>query len=447
MKHLIFAVCLFFAWTHSASTQVVYTQSTGNGGFALFQVENGNVVRLPTGFTEHNFPIVSRDSRFIVFSTPDPVVPALQVPPSSDVIIYDRVFNNSRRVINNNTTVQNPATVLSSRPLSAALSPNNRILAFGMEFTTRQGTANPSSGRNLIIANSANGVQIDTPRLSPLADSTGSEFVGISWDPSGTSFVTPMQVNGLLTGIVRIAEVAPGDWQYVRHLSTPVNNFPAVNVQMYPALSPSGAGLAYFDVHFPGVGSAVTTRLFVADAATGNGATVLATFNSGIYPAGLAWSRDGTHLIFSVAQQLQLFGNFLTSIDPNNAGIGAIPSSGGPIVSVNGIGDADAFFPSVPDVAFLPRDTARPFLKVKGKRRIKTRRSNVVIKGRVRDNFTVARVLAKAGGAKVRKTRVIGGNRFKVVLKMRRSRAVVRLNAIDRAGLKSKKQTIRVVRP
>ncbi len=232
---------------------------------ALFQENNGVITQLNTGLGEHNFPSISRDSRFVVFASPDPVTVALQVPPSSDVYAFDRVLGRTRKIIDTNTNVASPSEVQVFRPVSPAFSPNNQFLAYGLELARRSGNSPNGSGRTLIVADANTGLQIDeptSPRGGAVDDSFALEFTGISWDPGGLSFVPPTLVpaasdglGGNLHAIVRYTrDPATGRWPATAQLSTPrftYNNGlggfrPSAQLQVFPAISPSGAGLAYF---------------------------------------------------------------------------------------------------------------------------------------------------------------------------------------------------------
>ena len=209
----------------------------------------------------------------------------------------------------------------------------------------------------------------------PMASSSG-----FPRDPSGASFVTPAlgatspRTGFGLPAIWRVAQNAAGGFEFSAQLSTPTyNSFSgAGTTQIYPAISPSGASLAYFDIFFPDLLFSfrpATARLIVASA-NGSNARIVHTFDSGFYPAGLAWSRDGTQLVFSVARQIQLSGGYTTLVDPSTAVISQIPAAGGTPTAVPGI--SNGLFPSVSAVALLPsitNDITPPKLRIRGARR------------------------------------------------------------------------------
>ncbi len=462
MKSVATALCLLAFFPQVLRSQVIFSAPTSSG-LNLFQEENGVITQLNTGLNEHNFPSISLDSRFVTFSTPDPVVPALQVPPSSDIYSFDRLTATARKIIDTNTAVVNPSEVQIFRPLSSALSPNNQFLACGIELSRRSGNTPNGSGRYLTVVSAATGVPISNPtdaRGGAASDDTNGEFLGISWDRAGTSFVTPALGNTTpptgvgLPAIWRVTQNGAGQWNFTAQLSAPTYNPPQGSTQIYPAISPSGAGLAYFDIFFPDIltsSQPVTSRLIVANA-NGSNASIVQTFNPGFYPVGLAWSRDGTQLVFSIAQQIQFgSGGYSTLVDPSTAVIRQISTGGGVPTAVPGIGTA--LFPSVPVVPLLPLfvptpDTRRPALKLRGRKTIETLRKRVVLRGSARDNVGVADINVKARGARVKKVKLQGGDRFKVVLQVRKrsGRVLVKLQAVDGAGLKSKQEKFRILR-
>ncbi len=449
MKRILtFLGLLAFAPT-VIQAQVTFSAPTSTG-FNLFQENGGVITQLNTGLNEHNFPSISLDSRFITFSTPDPVTPALQVPPSSDIYVYDRVLGTTRKIIDTNTQVVSPSDVQVYRPFSSALSPNNQLLAVGVELSLRSGNQPNGTSRYVTIVSAANGASISTPRGAQ-EDGTRGEFLGISWDRGGNSFVTPVVVANGLPAIARVTQTAPGQWTFTDQLSTPVAGGGSGSSHVYPAISPSGAGLAYFSVFFPdlfGGSQPVTSRLLVANA-DGSNPNVVFTFDPGLYPVGLGWSRDRTQLVFSIGQQIQSGGGFFPIVDPSTAVIQQISTAGGTPTPIPGIGNG--LFPSVPIVALLPSisdDRTAPRLKIRGRKTIETLRKRVVIRGTASDAFGISDIDVKARGAKVKKVKLQGGNRFKVVLliKKRSGRVLIRLQAVDGAGLKSKREKFRILR-
>lgn len=354
---------LFFLLPGSLAAQLVFVapaQFGGLTGTAIFQNQNGTVTALPTGFPEHNFPTLSRDNRFIVFSSPDGVEPGLQVPPSSDIYLFDRAAGSTRRIVDHQTLIFSPSEVDSFLPITAALSPDNTLLAYGVMLTRRQGLANPRSTRELNIARASDGLILANPTFGrgPVSDSFQAEFVGLSWDPGGNSFVTPSYATVptqsgsvvQLPAIVRYARDNAGNWFQAEVLSRPRyfdGQFPiAAEVHLYPAISPSGAGLAYFQITWPdvfGSSQGVICRLMIADSDGGN-ARELTTFpEAGTYPAGLAWAPDGSVLVASTARQASSGVGFLPSALPETAVLRTFSTSNGAVGTLPGI-DA-GFFP------------------------------------------------------------------------------------------------------
>lgn len=94
-------------------------------------------------------------------------------------------------------------------------------------------------------------------------------------------------------------------------------------------------------------------------------------------------------------------------------------------------------------------DTARPDLRIRGRKSVETLRKRVVIRGSVSDDVSgVAGVNVKARGAKVVKSKVKVNGTFKVVLRLTKDdgRIVVKLNAVDNTGKSSKKARFRILR-
>jgi hypothetical protein len=351
----------FFAAASCALGQVIFVAPAnfgGRTGSGLFQLQNGAVASLSTGFPEHNFPSLSRDNRFVVFSSPDGVTAPLQVPPSSDIYVYDRATGTTRRIVDNNTIIFSPNEVDTATPVSAELSPNNQLLAYGVMITRRQGTANPRSTKELNIARASDGLILANPTAlrGPVSDSLQAEFVGLSWDPGGNSFVTPSYIdtvsdNGTpiqLPAIVRFGRNADDSWSRTQILSGPRyynNTFPpSAEIHMYPSISPSGAGLAYFVVFWPdvlGSSQGVISGVVLASS-DGSNARLLTTFDQGVYPAGLNWSPDGTQLIVSVAPQANIGSGFLPSAVLAQATLRTVATADGTVAAVAG-GAAGAF--------------------------------------------------------------------------------------------------------
>jgi len=341
----------------------------GTIGSGLFQAQGGTVTQINTGFVEHNFPQVSRSGTLIAFSSPDPVEAPLQVPPSSDIYVFSRSTNQTFRVVDHNTIIFSPSEVNSFTPVSAAISPNNQLLAYGVVLTRRQGLANPQSTRELNIARLSDGVIVDNPTFGrgPVTDAFQGEFVGISWDPSGESFVTTtyVTVNGSsglptqLPAVVRYSRTqGTNDWNISNVLSGPQyfdTQIPTSAItSMYPALSPSGTGLAYFEIFWPDalaiqpdnqqtLEGSVTCRVIIANS-DGSNPEVLFTFNQGLFPAGLTWSPDGTQLGISFAPQVFFEGNFLPLADRSDTSLRQLSTSSGQITLIPGV-DA-GYFPS-----------------------------------------------------------------------------------------------------
>ena len=324
-----------------APAQLVFSTSAGGGfAFVLRQqlTPGGEVTIVPTGFPESNFGNVSRDGRFITFSSPDPTGTTSQLLPSSDLYRFDRATNLTTKLFDLQTQVDNQFNVITFIPTFNAQSPDGRFVVASTLITGREGNANPQSSSNLDIVNVATGVGGTIERGSgDQFDFLRSEFVGISWAPDSGSFVTSGYVTGfpspnnLNIGIVRYTLGNNGLFARSGVLSNPgTNQFFQANIQIFPAVSPSGSGLAYFDVFIPDsalLRGEATARVIVANA-DGSGATIRATLPQGRYPAGLSWSADGSQIVFSHGQQSGQNGTFSTSSDPGTQIIRTVASAG-----------------------------------------------------------------------------------------------------------------------
>ncbi len=113
---------------------------------------------------------------------------------------------------------------------------------------------------------------------------------------------------------------------------------PSSDVHIYPAILPSGAGLACFQVVVPDV-----------------------SFDLGFYPAGLDWSADGSSLIFSLSRQVRTGGAFTTAADlptgqtyridsSSGAGFGRVPGINGAIFPSVGAGGTTPTVDPVPSL-------------------------------------------------------------------------------------------------
>ncbi|MEO1081215.1 MAG: thrombospondin type 3 repeat-containing protein [Pseudomonadota bacterium] len=285
----------------------------------LFSESNGQVSQLDTGFFEHNHITLSKDGRFVVFSSPNPVTSVGRVP-SSNIYSFDRLSGTTGTLIQN-TTIGN---TLQTVPVTAALSPNNQLLAYGVGLTSGAGTAQPRRGVFLNIARSSDGVIVaELGNRAGDSDDLAAAYRGLDWDPAGNSFVTISYVSVLsetgqqfvpLPAVVRFSQQGNGSWTQTP-LTTPAffdrvdpNVFPpqvGARTYLYPAISPSGAGIAFFSLFWPDVitGAQPIQALLIIANSNGSNARILHTFPVGEYPQGLSWSRDGTQLIASFGDQ------------------------------------------------------------------------------------------------------------------------------------------------
>ncbi len=100
----------------------------------------------------------------------------------------------------------------------------------------------------------------------------------------------------------------------------------------------------------------------------------------------------------------------------------------------------------VPSV--VPSPAIPPTLRVRGRKTIETLRKRVVIRGQVGNASEIRQIDVKARGAKVAKAKVKGNDTFKVVLRVKNTqgRVVVKLRAIGKSGVSSKREKVRILR-
>ena len=163
-----------------------------------------------------------------------------------------------------------------------------------------------------------------------------------------------------MPGIVRFSN-SPSGFVRSANLSLPrFNNFGSSlgsGIQIFPAVSPTGGALAYFDISFPDstfFTQPATARLIVANG-DGSGAIERAVFAPGFFPLGLTWSADGTQLVFSIAPQQVQSGasQFFAALgNPDQAVVRVTPSFGADtsITSLPGINGG--FLPNLPFTTF-----------------------------------------------------------------------------------------------
>ncbi len=359
---------VWLALASPAASQLVFTSGSDTNQL-LFERVNGQTVPVETGAGTHDFPGLSRGGRFVSFSVPDPVQ-GNGLNPSSDIYLYDRLLRSTRRVVNHfsdfDGTLQTWNTALSSQ-----LSPNGAFLAYGVAINRAIGATGGQVTNELNIADAATGVILSNPTFArgATSDAFAAEFRGLSFAPDGQSFVTPLyRYTGIndptpieLPTIVRFSRNAGnGQWELSQILSSPQwqrhpSTFIAsASVHTWPALSPSGQGLAYFSVLVPDVSTGSqpwTSRVVVANA-DGSNPRLLTSFSPGFVPTGLAWTSDGTGLVVSVSSQANLGTGFLPMPQRSNSAVFSVATSDGATSQITALGSAVA--PMLPGVAAPP---------------------------------------------------------------------------------------------
>jgi len=338
----------FICLVEPGQAQLVFATDQG-----LFERVNGQSVPIAEGLTPPQFPSLSRDGRFLTFSRPD--LTSFNGPnPSSDLVVLDRATQTQRTIIDHNTA----QIGADFDPLSSRVSPSGQFIVYGLRIGPANGT-NLSSTTKIVVANFANGLEVSDPldarnqQLGPTSDALSAEGRGISFFPGSDSFVTPVlkllvapgsaasDPGAVITRFDR--DVNTGEWFAAAELSTAqirgtsfAGNIPLdveVTYQSYPAVSPSGTGLAYFDVFKPSRTSSLNpqpsvSRVILANS-DGSDARILTSFNAGFLPTGLTWSTDGTALVVSISQQINLGTGFLDLPNTGNSAVFSVSTSDG----------------------------------------------------------------------------------------------------------------------
>ena len=312
---------------------IVFTTTQG-----LFQRLNGQTVQISTAPTTAIFPSQSRNGRFLTFGRPD--LSTNGTNPSADLILLDAQTGQTRVFIDNDT---NSLGAMVS-PLASQVSPNGQFIAYGIRIGPASGT-DLGVSVNLQVADINTGVAISNPfGIQQFSDPLGAGFQGISFLPNSDSFVTSVPFSLTAPGssfpanssvIVRFDRNGAGDWAPAEALSTPTaqtNDGITVTstYQTFPSISPSGARLAYFDVILPEqFGSQPSTsRVILADS-DGNNAQILTTFDAGFLPTGLTWAPDGSAVVVSISEQLNIGTGFINLPNTSNSAIFTVSTANG----------------------------------------------------------------------------------------------------------------------
>ena len=313
------AVAFLLVGISVTPAQLVYNGlvSTPAGSVSrLLQFQNGVVTEMSTGVAHSFLPSISRDGRFVTFSGVDPLRPNQA---SSDLFLFDRATGRSTTLIDNTARTLRDQTITSIQPIFSALSPDNRFVAVHSVLATFSANGGGAIEDLEVFPTSGQGpsswVERSTGELNNLY---GAEFMGISWSPDGSVFATSAAIplpsingfNTTLPGIVTYAfnaNVAPfGAWQRVAHLSAVSNTNFVDHFQVFPAFSPDGRRIAFFDIRATPVLTEPYVATLVVANADGSQAQALTTFSPGLFPSGCTWAADGSLVIFSVGQQVAI---------------------------------------------------------------------------------------------------------------------------------------------
>ena len=241
-----------------------------------------------------------------------------------------------------------------------------------------------------------------------------------------------------------------------------------MNWEQQAFLKASNAGAA--DYFGQAVAISGNTVVVGADAENSGAVGINGSSNESAGGAGAAYVffRDGTtwgqqtFLKASNAEGGDSFG-FSLGISGNTVLVGAaLEDSGASGVSgdqtdnsLNSSGacyvfqlDATAPTPAPPGGGGSVVDDGAPELVVRGRKTIETLRKRVVFRGTASDASGIADLDVKARGAKVKKIKLLSGDRFKVVLRVSKTsgRVIVKFRATDGAGLRSKPTKVRILR-
>lgn len=343
------------------SAQVIFSaQVNGGNGLVtgLFQVSNGAVAAIPTGLPSNEFAALSPDGTMITISSADPAQPNEA---STDLFAYNRITGQRRRLFNNSTLSQPDGSHLFASPMFSGTSADGSLVAFVNVLASSSNSQGGGAIRQLKVLRASDGFDLGDAELGHgnQTDFYQSEFNGIAWTRTGHAFVTPAYVpvttntgrQTIAAGLVLFAQQNNGSFARASIVTVPqVFDNPGggivVQTHAMPAISPDGQRIAFFRLTWPNplMTQPATPELIVINPNQGTG-IVLAQFNAGVFPLGVAWSADGGTLVFSLANQVNQGGNWAPAGDPASAGLLTIASTGGPLGGVAGA--PSGFFPNV----------------------------------------------------------------------------------------------------
>lgn len=376
MRTAFLTIVLIIGFAAASSAQLLFTAGTDTNQ-ALFERVNGQTVQINTGLSTHNLPGLSRDGRFVTFGTPDPPQ-GNGINPSADLYLFDRVTGLTRRMADHFSNFDG-AFQMWNDVLSSQTSPGGQFIAYGVAIFRGLGGTGGQATNELNILDTGTGIIVSNPtwQRGPSSDAFAAEFRGVSFAPDGLSFVTPLyRFIGIsdplpieLPTIVRFTrDPASGQWILGPNLSAPQWSrnpqtlIASASIHTYPALSPSGNGLAYFSVLVPDTltgSQGWTSRVVVANAADGSNANILTSFNPGFVPTGLTWNADATALVVSIAPQVNLGTGFLPAPLRSQSAVFSVNTGDGSTSQITELGNGVA--PMLPlvqaptvDLANLP---------------------------------------------------------------------------------------------
>lgn len=363
-REIVGSACLVLLSCSVVQAQLVFSAQSG-GANGLFQQSAGGVTAITSGLSDNGFPSISRDGRLVVVSGPDPAQPAQA---STDLWLIDRVAQTRNRIVNHSSTNLSGGAVATINPLYSHLSPDTSVVAVNDAILITSPSGN-SVTPQLNLYRVSDGFYLDLVEQGrgDFSDLFRAEFIGISWKPDGSGFATPAYETYIaqdgqprdLVGIQLFSYNAlsgTATRQAVLSFPRSFNLQPGLpsETHIFPAFSPNGTRLAYFNIFWPNptLTQPATATLRVANA-DGSGVVDLRTFPAGQYPFGLTWSSDGSRLVYAIANQVNQGGFWIASADPTTAQIWSIGSVvAGTPVRLSGV--TAGYVPNLPRIDLLP---------------------------------------------------------------------------------------------
>jgi hypothetical protein len=276
--------------------------------------------------------------------------------------LHDRSNGQTRRLVDNNTVPLNDGGFGLLNPSFSAMAPDNQHVVVTDRRTVTSPISGSSTTTEITVYRTSDGALLSTGEFGfgNALDFYRAEHVGISWLPNGLAFAAPSYVTvfsqlGVPRDVVGIRLFTFNPVTGIAARSIPLSaprfydnlaGLPS-ETHIFPAFSPSGDRLAYFEVFWPNpLLTEPATATLIAASADGSNPQRILTYNPGFYPLGLTWNRDGTRLLFSIAAQVTDGTSWLAYGDAATAVTRAIvPEPGVPPQHLTGLGNTIAYLP------------------------------------------------------------------------------------------------------